>query len=136
MKSHLLIATLIIAIPADFALAESTAIDKLLQDYAAQGAATADAGRGKRMWDETFRRNGEFPQRSCSSCHTTNLTKTGKHVKTNKEIKPMTPSANPRRLTDGKKIEKWFKRNCKWTLGRECSAQEKADFLAYIDKPS
>ncbi|MEA3244387.1 MAG: DUF1924 domain-containing protein, partial [Pseudomonadota bacterium] len=37
---------------------------------------------------------------------------------------------------DGKKIEKWFKRNCKWTLGRECTAQEKADFLAYIDKPS
>ncbi len=64
------------------------------------------------------------------------LTRTGKHVKTNKEIKPMTPSANPKRLTDAKKIEKWFKRNCKWTLGRVCTAREKADFLAYINNPS
>jgi hypothetical protein len=136
MKNHILIAALVISISADFAQAESAAVDKLLQDYTAQGAATGDAGRGKRMWGETFSRDGELPERSCSSCHTLDLTSIGKHIKTNKEIKPMTPSANPKRLTDGKKIEKWFKRNCKWTLGRECTAQEKADFLAYIDKPS
>ena len=136
MKSHILIAALVISIPAGFVQAESAAVNKLLQDYAVQGAATADAERGKRMWEETFKRSGEFPQRSCASCHTKDLTSAGKHVKTNKEIKPMTPSANPKRLTDGKKIEKWFKRNCKWTLGRECTAREKADFLAYIDKPS
>jgi len=136
MKNHILIAALVISIPAGFTQAESAIVHKLLQDYAALGAATADAERGKRMWEETFSSDGEFPERSCSSCHTHDLTRTGKHVKTNKEIKPMTPSANPKRLTDGKKIEKWFKRNCKWTLGRECTAQEKADFLAYIDKPS
>ncbi|MFQ5644290.1 MAG: DUF1924 domain-containing protein [Thiogranum sp.] len=136
MKNPVLIAALIIAIPADFALAGNAAIDRLLQDYAARGAAGADAARGKRMWDETFRRDGEFPQRSCSSCHTTDLTASGRHVRTNREIKPMAPAANPKRLTDVKKIEKWFKRNCKWTLGRECSAREKADFLAYINNPS
>jgi len=136
MKIHILIAALVISIPADFVQAESAAVDSLLQNYAAQGAATADAERGKRMWEEKFNRDGEFPERSCASCHTQDLTRTGIHVKTNKEIKPMTPSVNPKRLTDSKKIEKWFKRNCKWTLGRECTALEKADFLAYINKPS
>lgn len=136
MKNHTLIAVLVISIPGSFVQAESAAVDRLLQNYAAQGAATADAERGKRMWEQTFNSDGEFPERSCASCHTLDLTRTGKHVKTNKEIDPMTPSANPERLTDGKKIEKWFKRNCKWTLGRECTAQEKADFLSYIDKPS
>jgi len=136
MNNHILIVVLVISIPADFVQAESAAVGRLLQNYAAQGAATADEERGKRMWEEVFNRDGEFPERSCASCHTLDLTKTGKHVKTNKEITPMTPSANTKRLTDGKKIEKWFKRNCKWTLGRECTAQEKADFLAYIDKPS
>lgn len=48
----------------------------------------------------------------------------------------MAPSANPERLTDVRKIEKWFKRNCKWTLGRECSAQEKTDLLLYINNPT
>ena len=136
MKTSILIAALIVSVPVGFARAESAAVNSLLQDYAAQGAASADAARGKAMWNKTFKRDGEFPERSCSSCHTQDLTRTGKHVKTNKDIKPMTPSANPKRLTDAKKIEKWFKRNCKWTLGRECTAREKADFLAYINNPS
>jgi len=29
-------------------------------------------------------------------------------------------------------VEKWFKRNCNDVLGRACSAQEKADFTAYM----
>ena len=44
----------------------------------------------------------------------------------------MAPSVNAARLSSRKQIEKWFKRNCKWTLGRECSAQEKGDLLAYL----
>jgi len=136
MKKHLLIAALVISIPAGFARAETAVVDRLLQDYASQGAASADAARGRAMWNETFRREGEYPQRSCSSCHTQDLSRTGKHVKTNKEIKPMAPSVNPQRLSDARKVEKWFKRNCKWTLGRECTAREKADFLAYINNPS
>ncbi len=46
----------------------------------------------------------------------------------------MSPSAYPERLTDSKKVNKWFKRNCKWTYGRECTAQEKSNFLVYIEK--
>jgi hypothetical protein len=44
----------------------------------------------------------------------------------------MAPSVNAARLTDQAKIVKWLHRNCKWTLGRECTPQEKGDFLTYI----
>jgi len=53
-------------------------------------------------------------------------------VRTAKRIEPMAPSVNPERLTDPAKIEKWFGRNCEWTIGRDCTTQEKADFLAFI----
>ena len=125
--------TLLVSIPLSFSHAESAAVNNLLQDYAIQGANTADAEQGKQLWQKTFNKNGE---RSCASCHTKDLTLSGKHIKTNKEIKPMSPSVNPERLTDGKKINKWFKRNCKWNLGSECTAQEKTNFLVYIEKSS
>ena len=133
MKNQILTITLLASIPLGFSHAGSGAIDNLLQDYAAQGANTADAEQGKQLWQKTFNKNGE---RSCATCHTKVLTQNGKHIKTSKNIKPMSPSVNPERLTDGKKVNKWFKRNCKWTLGRECTAQEKANFLVFIEKSS
>ena len=42
----------------------------------------------------------------------------------------MAVSVNPKRLSDPAKVEKWFGRNCRWTLGRDCTPQEKADFVA------
>ena len=133
MKTNLLIMLLLISLSTSFAQADTKTVNTLLQAYATQGAITADAEQGKQLWQKIFKGDDEYAERSCSSCHTQDLTATGKHVKTNKTIKPMAPSINPERLSDSKKIEKWFKRNCKWTLGRECTAQEKADFLLYID---
>lgn len=112
--------------------ADSTAINELLHKYALQGAAKPDIKVGQRLWLKTFSGKGQFAERSCSSCHGDNLKKNSKHIKTNKIIKPMAPSVNPERLTKVRKIQKWFKRNCKWTLGRECTATEKANLLAYI----
>ena len=71
-------------------------------------------------------------KRRCSLCHSEDLRRTGKHAVTGKVIEPLAPSANPKRLTDPEHIEKWFTRNCKWTLGRECTPQEKGDFLLMI----
>ncbi len=133
MKNPILITTLLVFVPLSSSQAEDSTVNNLLQDYAIQGATTANAEQGKQLWQKTFNNNGE---RSCASCHTKNLTQNGKHIKTQKEIKPMSPSVNPERLTDRKKINKWFKRNCKWTLGRECTAQEKTNFLVYIEKSS
>ena len=33
---------------------------------------------------------------------------------------------------DPKKVEKWFKRNCQWVPGRECTPKEKGDFITYM----
>jgi cytochrome c peroxidase len=69
---------------------------------------------------------------SCASCHTADPLKPGRHAVTGKAIEPMAPAANPKRLTDATKMEKWFRRNCRDVFDRECTAGEKSDFIAYL----
>jgi len=69
---------------------------------------------------------------SCASCHTDSPLAAGKHAKTNKDILPLAPAANPKRFSDAAQVEKWFKRNCNDVLSRACTAQEKGDFMAYV----
>jgi hypothetical protein len=64
-------------------------------------------------------------QLSCASCHTASPKNPGKHAKTNKDIEPLAPSANPKRFTDAAQVEKWFKRNCNDVLGRACTSAGK-----------
>lgn len=71
-------------------------------------------------------------QLMCTSCHTDSPMLQGQHIKTNKVIFPMAPAANPKRLTNAAKVEKWFKRDCNDVLNRDCSAQEKGNFMAYL----
>jgi mono/diheme cytochrome c family protein len=106
----------------------------LLELYSSQGATAASAERGKQLWQATFRPQTGATERSCASCHTSDLSAAGKHEKTGKRIEPMFTSVNAERLTDIKKTEKWFKRNCLWTMNRECTAQEKADFVLFINQ--
>ena len=89
------------------------------------------AESGEKLWNQTQTVSGQA--RSCASCHTSDPRKAGKHVRTGKPIKPMAPSVNSDRFADPKKVAKWFKRNCKWTLGRECNEQEKSDFTKYLN---
>jgi hypothetical protein len=110
----------------------NTTVDGLLQEYRQQGASEFSATAGKVFWQRNFRAGGADTQRSCTSCHTADLRQIGKHVKTGKEIKPLAPSVMSKRLTNSKKIRKWLKRNCLWTVGRECTAQEKGDVLQYL----
>jgi hypothetical protein len=132
MKIHYVLITTFGCLFTSIALADSPAVTKLLGEYAAQGANNPDVQEGGLLWLKTFKGDESFPERSCTSCHTDILKQAGKHVKTKKIIDPMAPSVNPERLSSTQKIEKWFKRNCKWTLGRECTASEKASLLAYI----
>jgi len=69
---------------------------------------------------------------SCSTCHTADPRALGKHATTGKTIEPLAPARNPLRLTDPARTEKWFRRNCRDVLGRECSAAEKGDVVAYL----
>ena len=97
-----------------------------LDTYRQHGVEQTDAVRGRQLW---YAAAGE---RSCTSCHGARPEVTGRHAKTGKAIEPMALSVNPGRYQSAKKIEKWFLRNCKWTYGRECSSQEKADILTWL----
>jgi Domain of unknown function (DUF1924) len=104
----------------------------LLKQYQGQGASTFNAATAEAMWTKPFTDAKTGEARRCSTCHTEDLRRVGKHATTGKAIEPLAPSANPQRLTEAEKIEKWLSRNCKWVLSRECSPQEKGDFLVMI----
>ncbi|UOA07286.1 DUF1924 domain-containing protein [Methylobacter sp. S3L5C] len=91
------------------------------------GFAGFDVSRGQQ-----FFKSQHGADWSCSSCHTDNPTSMGQHIVTKKDIKPMAPLVNSERFTNPEKVEKWFKRNCKDVLKRECTAQEKGDVLVYL----
>jgi len=107
---------------------EQPVIKQLQESYRNNAVTSFDAPDGKALWYSE--QNG----RSCTSCHGTSPTDVGKHRKTGKKILPMAPSVNPKRLIKAAKIEKWFLRNCKWTLGRECSPQEKGNILQWLQQ--
>lgn len=110
----------------------TTAVDDLLASYRQQGASNFSAAAGKRFWNQATRPAGANTDRSCASCHTNDVRQNGRHAVTGKTIKPMAPSIIGRRLTNPTKIGKWFKRNCNWTRGRDCTPQEKGDVLTYL----
>lgn len=132
MKRAMTIVTLglaaMIAVPAIAA----DVVDERLAAYEAEGAGPFDADKGKAMWTQEFTHAKADKPRSCATCHTDDPRAQGKHAKTGKAIKPLAPSANPERLTEVREIEKWFMRNCKWTVGRKCTAQEKGNLLSYL----
>jgi len=90
-----------------------------------------DANRGKEIF--TSKHIGKRGKKvSCASCHTNNLSNYGENIFTGKKIKPLSPKANPKRLTDIKKVKKWLRRNFKDVYKREGTPQEKGDVLLYI----
>ena len=116
------------------AVAAGTALDEAFSLYKGKENLTFSAERGKEMWNKKVVADEKPLERDCNSCHGKDFSKPGKHVKTGKKIEPMAPSVNKERFTELKKIEKWFKRNCKWTYGRECTNQEKGDLLTFLSQ--
>jgi len=107
-------------------------VTKLLQDYRSQAVQPFSAEAGRQLWIKFFTdTNGD--KRSCTTCHTSDPKQSGQHARTGKRIEPLAPSVNSERLTQEREIHKWLTRNCKWTLGRECDAQEKGDLLIYLN---
>ncbi len=107
--------------------AKSVDFDQLYQSWSDNIPASANATKGKELWSYEL-----IPGKSCASCHGDDLSQTGSHVKTNKLIKPLSPKTNPKRLTKVRKINKWLKRNCKFSYKRECTPEEKVSFIEFI----
>jgi hypothetical protein len=100
---------------------------ELLAGYTAQAGQPANASRG-----EAFFKASHGQEWQCISCHGKSPMTGGRHASTDKAIEPLAPTANAKRFTDSAKAEKWFRRNCKDVLARECTAAEKADVLAWL----
>ena len=122
MRRILAIAALIFA-----ATAQAEAPRDFLTRFEKEAGNAASAERGARFF--TTKQGGEW---SCASCHTDKPTQGGRHAKTDKPIAALAPAANAERFTDAAKVDKWFRRNCNDTVNRLCSAQEKADVMAWL----
>jgi hypothetical protein len=107
--------------------AADTSITQELARWSAQAGSPGDASRGRTFF--AARHGGDW---SCASCHGAPPTGAGKHAATGKGIDPLAPAFNPKAFTDAARVDKWFRRNCRDVLSRECSAAEKADVLAYL----
>jgi hypothetical protein len=90
---------------------------------------SAEAGR-RIYYAERVHSEGD--SRSCATCHAEDPAQSGRNASTGKVIDPLSPAVNPERFTKAKDINKWFKRNCKWVLERECTAEEKGHFTTYM----
>ena len=108
------------------AAADTTPADQAAR-FAALAGSPGQAQRGETFF--TSRHGGEW---SCASCHGHLPVVMGKHASTGKAIEPMAPAVSAKVFTDTARVDKWFRRNCNDVLKRECSADEKADLLAYL----
>lgn len=109
------------------AWAADTTPAQQLERFAAQAGGAPSAERGRAFF--TMPHGGEW---SCASCHGTQPVAPGKHASTGKAIDALAPAGNPQAFTDAARVDKWFRRNCRDVLQRECSAAEKADVIAWL----
>jgi len=117
-----------VAIVAGHPLATRAATASILLDSYRQAAGAAPSPtRGQQLFTQPHGREWR-----CASCHGVVPTATGRHASTGKPIAPLAPAFNAERFTDAARAEKWFRRNCNDVVGRECTAAEKADLLAWL----
>lgn len=107
--------------------AGDTQPDAFLSQYQQAAGQKADRLRGQKFFNATAAND-----LSCASCHGVSPVLAGKHASTGKTIAPLAPMVNLERFSDSAKVEKWFRRNCKDVLNRECTPLEKADVVAYL----
>lgn len=116
-----------VALAGPAARAADTTPAQQLQRFAAQAGGTPSAERGRAFFSTPH--GGEW---SCASCHGAQPVAAGKHASTGKPIDALAPAGNPQAFTDAARVDKWFRRNCRDVLQRECSAAEKADVIAWL----
>ena len=112
-------------------------MQQLVDTYAAEArAANPDfkgfsAEDGKKLFNSSRMHSKKKESRSCTKCHTKDPSRDGR-TPVGKKIEPISPAVTPKRFTDPKKVKKWFRRNCKWVLERECTPEEKGNYITYM----
>lgn len=136
MKANKILFGLLIAFASASVHADVVSAQKLAIKYESiakhinPGATGLSASDGKAFYNREITVKGQ--QVACASCHTANPAATGKHIVTGKPIRPLAPSANPKRFADIEKVEKQFTDHCNDVIGTDCSAQEKGNFITYL----
>ncbi|MFA6179900.1 MAG: DUF1924 domain-containing protein [Candidatus Methylopumilus sp.] len=116
--------------------ADTATAQKLADKYATiaknidPNSAGLSAEDGKDFFNREITIKGK--QVACASCHTANPADNGKHIVTNKPIRPLSPVVNEKRFASIDKVEKNFTKHCNDIIGRDCTAQEKGNFIAYL----
>jgi mono/diheme cytochrome c family protein len=119
------------------AMAADSARDAILAGFATQAKAADptfsgfSAQRGETLFRTKWAKGDERTP-SCTACHTENPRNPGQNAKTGRPIDPVAVSANPKRFTDLDQVEKQFGRDCKSVLGRDCTVQEKGDYITFM----
>lgn len=106
-----------------------TPAENILASYVKRAGAPASAERGQAFFTQKHK-GGVFD--SCSTCHTADPLKRGRDEVAEKPIPPLAPAVTKKNFTDASRVEHLFKLNCKDVLSRECTAQEKADVMAWL----
>ena len=109
-------------------MAELTSPSAQLERFATEAGRPGVVALGQQFF---IKKHGS--EWSCASCHGESPTRSGRHASTGKVLEPLAPAFNPKSLTDSARVDKWFRRNCKDVLARECTAGEKADVLAWLN---
>jgi len=132
MKFYALTITMLLLPAFVVPASDEPAQDLIIKHFQAQAGAGVkfSADRGKAFFLAKHK-GGKPKTPSCTVCHTRSPLNAGK-TRAGKRIAPMALSKTSDRFSELKKVEKWFRRNCRSVLGRECTASEKGDYLAFM----
>lgn len=136
MKKYVLAACLLVPLATAGVAFADPARDAIVAALTAEAKAadpaftSFSATDGKAFWTAKHT-GGKADTDTCTACHTKDAKANGQ-TRAGKAIDPMAVSANPKRFTDAEKVAKWFGRNCNTVLGRECTAVEKGNVIAYL----
>jgi len=122
-----LLAMLLLQGTASLALADTPA--SILEKYEKLAGAPGSPERGKKLFTTDFKQVLGW---TCSSCHTEDPSRRGQDQLKEKPIEPLAPAANAKRLTNPVHVESTLNINCGDVVGRKCTAQEKADLMAWL----
>lgn len=136
MKKFNIALIILLGLTAFSAQADQASAEKLAAKYEGIAKNNDPAYKGLSATDgEAFFKHDQMVKGkpiACASCHTANPADPGKHIVTGKRIRPLSPVVNPKRFANLDKVEANFTKHCNDIIERDCTAQEKGNYIAYL----